>query len=413
MAIRTIIFSASNRELDFIESKITDKDIVLISKSNNLSNASDEVGALSPDLVIISTSEPNWSFRACQQIYMLHPQVAIVMVSEATNVELSKRVIEAGATSYIAPIPEGSFEFCSTLKQTYYNVQSRLSMLLESSGVQRKAELITVFSTKGGLGKTTIATNLAVALSKQKAKVCIVDLDLQFGDVHMFLGLDVKETISELIQDQRIPTIDSIRNYFVTHASGVQVICAPSSPEYSEGINSVQIEPIINILRAHFDYVIIDTASNFSEINLLMLELSSKILFVTGLDISVLHNSKKGMLLLDSLNLKNKISLVVSKDFKGDISVFDVEKILGNNVEYKFPNDLVEAVKALNQGVPIISSGSKSGIVKEMLRLASVIGHTSISDSDKKSKKFELPKLNFGGKSRWVAYKKGLRKLVH
>ena len=80
--------------------------------------------------------------------------------------------------------------------------------------------------------------------------------------------------------------------------------------------------------------------------------------------------------------------------------MFDVEKILGNNVEYKFPNDLVEAVKALNQGVPIISSGSKSGIVKEMLRLASVIGHTSIGDTDKKSKKFELPKLNFGGKSR-------------
>ena len=400
MAIRTIIFSASSRELDFIEAKINDNEISVISKSLNLSNASDEVGTMSPDLVIISTSEANWSFKACQQIYMLHPQVAIVMVSDDTNLDLTKRVIEAGATSYISPIPEDSSEFTSSLKQTFHTQQARVSMLLESSGVQRKAEVISVFSTKGGLGKTTIATNLAVALSKQKAKVCIVDLDLQFGDVHMFLGLDVKETISELIQDQRIPTIDSIRNYFVTHSSGVQVICAPSSPEYSEGISATQIEPIINILRAHFDYVIVDTASNFSEINLLMLELSSKILFVTGLDISVLHNSKKGMLLLDSLNLKNKINLIVSKDFKGDISIYDVEKIMGASVEYKFPNDLIEAVKALNQGVPIISSGSKSGIVKEMTRLASVIGHTPLTKSDKKQSKFELPSFKFGGKSK-------------
>ena len=93
-------------------------------------------------------------------------------------------------------------EFCDALKQIYYNEQNRISVLLEKSGIQRKAQVITVFGTKGGIGKTTLAVNLAVALTRQKAKVAILDLDLQFGDTQIFLGLDVKETIAELIQKQ-------------------------------------------------------------------------------------------------------------------------------------------------------------------------------------------------------------------
>jgi len=350
-----------------------------------LPNASDEVGALRPDIVIISTSESNWSFRACQQIYMLHPQVATVMVSFEQNEGYAEKAVNSGAIGYIAPIPESSVEFCDQLKRIYHNEQSRISMLLESSGVKKKAEVITVFGTKGGIGKTTLAVNLAVALSRQKFKVVILDFDLAFGDVHMYLGLDAKETIAELVTDQRVPTIDSIRSYLVMHSSGVQAICAPSSPEYAEGISAASLEPIINILRSHYDYIIVDTAASFSELNLLMLEASSTILYVTGLDISLLHNSKKGLLLLDSLNQKSKVKVIVSKDFKGDITVFDVEKIMDLPVVAKIPHNYSEAVRALNQGIPLVAGINKSGIAKEIIRLAEVIG-----DVKPQTKKFSL-----------------------
>lgn len=372
MSIRLVLFGSSPREIEDISNKIDDKDINVINKSVNLSNASDEVAKLRPNMVLITCSDTNWAYRACQQISLLHPNVVTVMISNDDSYDNVKRVIDSGADGFICPVSDGQ-QLCEELKKIFFNQQSKLSILLENSGIQRKAEVITVFGTKGGIGKTTLAVNLAVALARKKAKVAILDLDLHFGDVHMFLGLDVKETITELIQEQKVPTIDSIRNYFVLHSSGVQVLCAPISPEYAEGISASQVEPIVNILRTYYDYIIIDTSADFSELNLLMLEEASKILYVTGLDISLLNNSKKGLLLLDSLNQKEKVNIVLSRDFKGDISVYDVEKIMDQKIFARIPNDYGEAVRALNQGVPIISGSNKSLIGKEIMRIADLL----------------------------------------
>lgn len=399
MALRILLFGESPREIDLIDAKITDQDLNVTNKSINLSNASDEVAKIRPNIVIISCTDSNWAFRACQQIYLLHPNVVTIMVSNDTSFDLAKRVIDSGAVGYISPIPDPS-RFCEEIKKIYYNEQSRLSMLLENSGVQRKAEVITVFGTKGGIGKTTLAVNLAVALSRKKAKVAILDLDLQFGDSHMFLGLDVKETIVELLQEQKVPTIDSVRNYFALHSSGVQVLCAPTSPEYAEGISASLISPVINILRTYYDYIIIDTSSDFSELNLLLLEEASTILYVTGLDISLLNNSKKGLLLLDSLNIKGKVKVVVSRDFKGDISIYDVEKIMDQSVMARIPNDYSEAVRALNQGVPIVSGVNKSPIAKEIIRLSDLLDPIKRNEDQKSKNKISLKFPKIGGKNR-------------
>ena len=174
MPIRTVIFSSSSRDLDSIEEKILDKDLQVIAKSADLTGAADEVGQLRPDLVIISCREDNWSYRASQQIYLLYPQVVTVMVSEDISYDVAKKAIDAGVGGYISPMPDVE-EFCDALKQIYYNEQNRISVLLEKSGIQRKAQVITVFGTKGGIGKTTLAVNLAVALTRQKAKVAILD----------------------------------------------------------------------------------------------------------------------------------------------------------------------------------------------------------------------------------------------
>ncbi|MCI6272926.1 MAG: AAA family ATPase [Erysipelotrichaceae bacterium] len=388
MSIRTIIFGENPREIENICNKINDKDIHILNKSINLSNASDEVSKLRPNLVLITCSDSNWAFRACQQITLLQPNIATILISTSSDYENVKKAIDSGATGFVTLDEQVNEE----IKKIYFNHQSKLSMLLENSGIQRKAQVISVFGTKGGIGKTTLAVNLAVALSRKKAKVAILDLDLHFGDAHMFLGLDVKETITELLQEQKVPTIDSIRNYFVHHSSGVQVLCSPISPEYADGITASQVEPIINILRTYYDYIIIDTSADFSELNLLMLEESSTILYVTGLDISLLNNSKKGLLLLDSLNQKGKVKVVLSRDFKTDISVYDVEKIMDLKVVSRIPNDYSEAVRALNQGVPIVSSSGKSMIAKEINKLANSFIPNAVEEGSKAVKsKFKLP----------------------
>ncbi|MDO4701567.1 hypothetical protein EII25_07075 [Erysipelotrichaceae bacterium OH741_COT-311] len=398
MAIRIALFGDSFKELEKVESKLTDHDLQVIHKSINLSNASDEVAKIKPNMVIILCSESNWAFRACQQIYLLYPNVVNIMLSNDASLDIAKRVIDAGAMGFIAPIPENNAELCESIKKTYFNELSRISMLLENSGIQRKSEIFTVFGTKGGIGKTTFAVNLAVSLARKKAKVAILDLDLQFGDAHMFLGLDVKETVAELLQEQRVPTIDGIRNYFVVHSSGVQLLGAPASPEYADGITASLIEPIINTLRTYYDYIIIDTSAEFSELNLLLIEEASKVFYITGLDISLLNNAKKGLLLLDSLNLKDKINIVVSKDFKGDISIKDVEKIMGQPVIARIPHEYAEAVRALNQGIPIVNNIKKSGIAKEVSNLANKLymKHKKHDSDDATKSGLKFPK--FGGK---------------
>lgn len=399
MAIRVLLLGESWDELEKIESKITDNDFSIVGASAELGSASDEVVEHEPDVVVMSCSDLSWVFRACQQIYLLHPNVVTVMVSDEKSYEIAKKAIDSGATAYISPIPDSS-EFCDRLKKIYFNEKSRVSMLIENSGVQRKAEVITVFGTKGGVGKTTLAVNLAVELSRKKAKVAILDLDLLFGDAHMFLGLDVKETVVELLQERKVPTIDSVRNYFLVHSSGVQLLCAPISPEYAENVTASQVEPLLNVLRPHYDYIIIDTNADFSELNLLLLEEASTILYVTGLDISLLNNSKKGLLLLDSLNLSGKIKIVVSKSFKGDISKGDVEKIMGKPVFATISNDYIECVKSLNQGVPIVQ-GSKSPIAKDIVTIAGAFRkHDSESGNDEQDepRKFSFDFLKLGGR---------------
>lgn len=400
MAIRVLLLGESWDELEKIESKITDNDFSIVGASAELGSASDEVVEHEPDVVVMSCSDLSWVFRACQQIYLLHPNVVTVMVSDEKSYEIAKKAIDSGATAYISPIPDSS-EFCDRLKKIYFNEKSRVSMLIENSGVQRKAEVITVFGTKGGVGKTTLAVNLAVELSKKKAKVAILDLDLLFGDAHMFLGLDVKETVVELLQERKVPTIDSVRNYFLVHSSGVQLLCAPISPEYAENVTASQVEPLLNVLRPHYDYIIIDTNADFSELNLLLLEEASTILYVTGLDISLLNNSKKGLLLLDSLNLSGKIKIVVSRSFKGDISRGDVEKIMGKPVFATISNDYIECVKSLNQGVPIVQGSGKSPIGKEIVAIADTFRKHDLesgNDEQDEPRKFSFDFLKLGGR---------------
>lgn len=401
MAIRVLLLGESWSELEEIESKIVDNEFVVVGASSELSSASDEVVEHEPDMVIMTCSDLSWVFRSCQQIYLLHPNVITVMVSNEKSYDIAKRAIDSGTTAYISPIPEAN-KFCDELKKIYFNEKSRVSMLIENSGIQRKAEVITVFGTKGGIGKTTLAVNLAVELSRKKAKVAILDLDLQFGDSHMFLGLDVKETVVELLQERKIPTIDSVRNYFLVHSSGVQVLCAPLSPEYADNVSAAQIEPLLNVLRPHYDYIIIDTNSDFAELNLLLLEEASTIFYMTGLDISILNNSKKGLLLLNSLNLGDKVKIIVSKSFKGDISKSDVEKIMGQSVFATISNDYIEAVKSLNQGVPIVQGNTKSPITKEIISIANTFRKDDSDDMQDGNKSLfsniSLNFLKFGGK---------------
>lgn len=397
MSLRTIVYGSSQQEIKLIEDHLVeDQEIEVVYHSLNLPVAGDDVAKIQPDLVLVYGAASEWAYKIAGQIYTMFPNIVTIVMSDLTDESVARQVLNAGTSGFICPIPTDHNETCDAIKRIYSNSKSRIDLILEKSGAPRKAEMITVFGTKGGIGKTTLATNLAVSLAKQKLKVCILDFDMRFGDAHMFLGVEVKETVTDMLQEQRVPTIDTIRRFFVSHHSGVKLLGSPSSPEYASDISGEQLEPVINLLRAHYDYVIVDVSPEFSDINLLMLEMSNTVLFMTSLDIAALKNAKKSLLILDSLNLKGKVKLIVSREFKGDISLKDVEKVMGLKVEASIPDGYLDATKALNQGEPIVLFNEKSAISEAVDRFSYRISRkVELNRSDKTKKKSAF---KFGGR---------------
>jgi pilus assembly protein CpaE len=234
--------------------------------------------------------------------------------------------------------------------------------------------VVTVFGAKGGVGKSTLATNLAVKLAENKRKVALVDLDLQFGDVHLFLDIDPTDTIAELAQDLSVPNIDLIRSCMSVHTSGVHVLCAPKSPELAELVSPEKVQNILSLLRTYYDYVIIDTPPSLSDVTMTAIEAASTILFVVGLDISILKNSKLSFSLLDSLQQTDKIKLIINKMEKvSSITIDDVKSLTDSPIWSRIPSDNRVAITSLNRGIPFVIGVPNCELSRSVSDIAALI----------------------------------------
>jgi pilus assembly protein CpaE len=201
-------------------------------------------------------------------------------------------------------------------------------------------------------------------------KVALIDLDLQFGDVGVFLDIDAKDTLAELVRDNNNLDIDTIRNYMVLHSSGVHVLCAPNSPEYADIVTGSHVERLINSVKAYYDFVIVDTPPSLSECVLTAIECSSLVMFVLGLDISVLRNAKICLNLMESLQQTDKISIVINREVDGSVTLKDLQRIITRPIMARFQSDWKLAVSSLNKGVPFVINAPNSGLSKTMSQLA-------------------------------------------
>ena len=235
---------------------------------------------------------------------------------------------------------------------------------------EMKSRVITIFSTKGGVGKTTIASNLAVSLARSsKKRVALVDLDLQFGDVAIMLNVSVKNTISDLVKEFAQLDANLIEDYMVTHFSGVKVLPAPVKPEYAEYITSNHVEKIINILRESYNYIIVDTSANFHETALTSLDLSDKILFISTLDLPTIKNVKAGLDVMDKLNYPpEKIYVVLNKASEQfGIKFRDFESTLHKQIWSYVPEDSQTVVTSANKGFPFVMTRTETKVAKAII----------------------------------------------
>ena len=338
-----------------------DEELGLLGEVSGGDRALDMIENLSPDILLIYSGPGDGdAVTLAERIVMKKPGTFVILLLEEVTVDTLRAANEAGCHN-VTDMPDSAEKLCAYIHRVYNNESGRLSAVGSRQTVSWSSKVVSVYGAKGGLGKTTIAVNLAVKLAELGRKVALVDLDLHLGDVHIFTDTDPRETISDLVQDTETLSLDSIRSFMTVHPSGVHILCAPKSPEYADLVTPDRLQTVIGVLRSGYDFVILDMPSDFADTTLSALEASSMILFITGLDISILKNSKVTMNILESLGQKSKVRTIINRAVEmNSILISDVQQIVDAPILARIPSDYMTAVVALNRGQPFVQSMPRS-----------------------------------------------------
>lgn len=388
MAARVYLFGQSSAFQNIKPLISAQEDFVLVGESENELTALNDFTNLKADLVIYYVDGSSSVYRVAQQAYMLKPTcVNIALVSSRIEQEELGSILQNGIR-YVVSAEEASTKLIGVLKNAITIETNRMSVLRDSSSLNANCQVFTFYGTKDGLGRTTFLTNLGLMIAKKKKKVAILDFDLQFGDVNVLTGIESRETVAELLQEQSNPTIDAIRQYISIHASGLNILCAPRNPEYAEKIESHQLEKIIMALRTYYDYILIDTSTQFNEALLTCCELSNKVIFFAKADIANLKQSKKAISLLNSLGQKEKILLCLCGYDKGSrIQKADISRVLGVDIWQLIPHDAKNTTEAINRGELLAKAFPRSSVSKTCQEAADklVVSHSTNSKAKKQT----------------------------
>ena len=333
-------------------------------------------------------------FELCQNISILYPEIYIILMVP-DNMENAKRAMQAGASD-ILKFSSNAEEIREAIFQAdkYMNLRSNKENGHSIKLSKNNCRVISLSSPKGGVGRTLLTVNLAAAFAKQGLKVAIVDADLQFGDVSIYCDLKQKKTIYDWVKEGYGRTHYSIDQFMEKHESGVSILAAPSRPEFFESISGQHIEAAIEEMKKIFDIVLIDTPAYLSEIHLSCIQKSDIVLLLALKELSVLRNSRLYLDTLETLNLKDKVRLIINRDAKN--KAFDtkkIEEILGLKIEASLPDQEEAVSSSIDNGIPFVLSHSRTSIAKAVLLLAEKLSvHEKEELSTKKEKRWFLLK---------------------
>jgi pilus assembly protein CpaE len=233
-------------------------------------------------------------------------------------------------------------------------------------------QVLTIFSTKGGAGKSMLACNLALVLARRSdLPVVLVDADLQFGDVAVMMKMAPQHTIVDVVANAHRLDVPLLQSLLVRHSSGLLILPAPIDPAFVDQVTAATLIDIIDLLRSFCGFVVIDTPAQFSETNLAVLEQSDAILLVAGMDIPNIKNVKLGLQTLRLLNTPmEKVHLILNRaNSKVRLDVAEVERTLQMKAETLIPSDIV-VPQSVNKGVPAVIDAPKSGVARSIESLA-------------------------------------------
>lgn len=339
-----------------------------------------------PEAVVLGPSnETDAAFDAAARLTSMPESPAVVFVTHDLSTELMRRAMRLGVSDVLSAA-EAPADIVASIEQARRAVRARHGSV-EASAVPlapaRKAKIATVFGTKGGVGKSVLATNIAVALAEQQESVILVDLDLQSGDTAIMLQLVPERTIYDVTQVYDRLDADMLGAFLARHDCGVRALLAPVQPEQAEAVTGARLSHILDMLSGMADYIVIDTPAAINDVVLAALERSDEIYAVATMDVPSLKSIRVSLQKLAQLGIgADKVGLILNRaDSKVGLTAADVQDVTECPIVARIPSDRL-VPRSVNKGVPVVRDAPRTLVSRSIVELSRRVADRGEVSSD-------------------------------
>ncbi len=332
----------------------------------------DEIRSMEADIIIVDLSpDKEQGILTIEKIVEISKHSHIFVSGDSTDADMILRSMRAGAKEFLSKPVES---------QALFAAIERVSKVHAIANKEKKryGKVFTFFSSKGGTGSTVISTNFSVNLVEQtKRPTILVDLDLQLGEVSLFLGIKPSFNIVDVADNVHRMDNSLLKGFIKKHSSGLDVLAAPDSLEKVESVGASQVGQILQFLKTVYEYIVVDTSNSFDDHTVAALDQSSTIFLISNTDLPSLRNAQRCLAIFERMGYnKDKIRLLINRYQKSlEIRSKDIEETLNFPVYWFFPNDWSTIINSVNSGIPLSTvnhseiAGSFTQFVQQVVKI--------------------------------------------
>ena len=365
--LRTIIVADSSSSLKGL---LPSSAVLVVGEFRRSSQALHDGPARRPDLVIVDLpEEPTGGTdgppaRMVEALARTFPEAAVFAIGPSLSADFVIEIIRAGAVEFLRrPVQAGDLAAA---------LEKLLRLRRPSQPVGRPGRITSVFSTKGGLGVTTVATNLAVCMAERApGRTILLDLDTRQSDVATFLNLKHNYSVVDALENPDRLDASFLQGLVVRHASGLVVLPGPTRIERTQ-FSAEQVQTMLEVVRSQFDHIVLDLRHDLDPGTIAALEASDSVLFLTSLTVSALRSAAAGLAAFRHLGVTpHRVKLVIMREGTGeDVTLKHANETLGLPIHWRTPSDYPTVVSAINSGEPVVTASPRSKIARNLRELA-------------------------------------------
>lgn len=345
--------------------------VQLLAGGDDADQLHDEIARLKPMAAIISLGpQPDPAINFIKRLSSEFPKMAIISAAHNASRDLLLQSLRAGAREFLQ-LPVATSELGTVIERVVQFCDSHVE------APKKKGRMIAVFSSKGGCGTSFLATNLAACAG---ASTILVDLNLQAGDLPLFLGVNPKYSFADMAENRDRLDDALIKSFATPYSSNLSLLAAPKEADSADEIEPEHVFSVLQRLRESYDYVVLDPQHTFDSKTLAALDQSDEIVLVLTLDIPAIRSTQRALEIFDRLGYpRKKVRIVVNRWSKQiDLDLQQVEKFLGEPVIGFVPSDYQTAVNSINLGQPLVQFDGNSRIALEIKRIARAVSEGAV-----------------------------------